>query len=246
MFKTGYFRHFIVKGAVLGVFLIAASVFISSATASFAADKKSDISIKAGLSSLAEAGDADELLEKYDGIQGNIADPDGEYEKILANSTYKTNGFSKKELKYMSAIIFCEANSMSHDAMVAVANVILNRMRDKREFKWGHVNTIYDVIYDRKWGVQFSPTAGNPPAMERALKLYSSMNPEVDKDWEIRAMTNCIAAAKAALAGYKSVPDNFYSFNGHLESQREKNQKNGYSFAIMDGHIYYTSEKDEY
>ena len=200
-------------------------------------------SVKAHLGSLSLCEDGEELYLKFDEKQGYIADPDADYEEVLNSTTYKDNGFSKKDLKYMSAIIYCEANSMSHDAKVAVANVVLNRMRNREDNNWGHVNTIYDVIYDRKWGVQFAPTSGNPPSIDKALALYSGIDSGEYKDWQVRAMNDCIAAAKAALAGYKSIPDNFMYFNGYLDRSKSKCQERGSAFSIMNGHIYFTTDK---
>ena len=124
---------------------------------------------------------------------------------------------------------------MSNEAKVAVGNVVLNRLRNTTD--WGHVTTIKEVIYDRKWGVQFSPTANG--SMEKALKLYKSMDPEVDRSWEIEYMEKSIEAAKQVLRGEKAVPDDFLYFNGYVEKTREKCEKAGTSYRIIEKHIYF-------
>lgn len=57
------------------------------------------------------------------------------------------------EVEWLSRIINAEAESEPLRGKILVGNVILNRMRSD-EFP----NTIYDVIFDRRYGVQFSPT----------------------------------------------------------------------------------------
>ena len=233
-------KRFIKVLAVLSVVMVLS--FVQQKTARvFAGEAVTKIktSIKSGLSSLALTEEGSSFLSEYDRAEGNIVDPDGDFEAILDGTSYKDNGFTKKDLKYMSSIIYCETGSMSFAAKVAVANVVLNRMRNCNANEWGHVNTVYDVIYDRRWGVQFSPAAGNPSSMDKALALYSGMDEGDFKDWQISDMTECIRAAKAALAGYKTIPDEFMYFNGYIERSRNKCLANGWEFSIMEKHIYF-------
>lgn len=159
--------------------------------------------------------------------------------KEYATHSYKDE-FNKTDLKIMTCIIYCEANGMGFNAKAAVGNVVLNRMRDTSKGGWLHVNTVKEVVYDNKWGVQFSPTKGNPSSMDKALKIYKSMDPELWKDWQIRAMNECKEVAKAVLAGYKAVPDEYMYFNANINSTKEKCLNNGWSFMIIDEHIYYS------
>lgn len=68
----------------------------------------------------------------------------------------------------MSRIISAESRGEPLLGKIAVGTVVLNRVASK-EFP----NTIYDVIFDRKWGVQFQPTANgtihNEPTAESVL-----------------------------------------------------------------------------
>ena len=138
---------------------------------------------------------------------------------------------------YAKAFDWCRG--MGFDAKVAVGNVVLNRMNDQD--KYGYVSTIEEVIYDHKWGYQFSPVKDG--SMAKALKLYDSMDPDKYKDWEISAMTACKEAAKAALSGWKTVPDDFkYS---HLTTQSKTCMENGWSFKIIEKHIYYTKDTED-
>ncbi len=162
-----------------------------------------------------------------------------------AISGWKKN-FTKKDLRLMSAIIYAEANGMGFDAKVAVGNVVLNRMNDgldgEEKYGYGYVTTVEEVIYDHKWGYQFSPVKDG--SMEKALKIYDSMDPDKWKDWQIRAMNECKEAAKAALGGWKTVPDSYLYFNSHLESQSRTCLENGWSFSIIERHIYYNKVEE--
>lgn len=57
-------------------------------------------------------------------------------------------------LYWLSRIISAEARGESLEGQIAVGNVVLNRTRSD-EFP----DTVYDVIFDRKFGVQFSPVS---------------------------------------------------------------------------------------
>ncbi|MGM9625302.1 MAG: cell wall hydrolase [Eubacteriales bacterium] len=61
--------------------------------------------------------------------------------------------YDKDELYWLSRIIYAEAGDQSLRGQIAVGSVIMNRLRSK-DFP----NTIYGVIFDKKYGVQFTPT----------------------------------------------------------------------------------------
>jgi len=146
------------------------------------------------------------------------------------------DSFTEDDLRLLSAIIYCEASDMSEEAGIAVANVILNRMRDKKN--WGHVNTIREVIYDDKWGVQFTPSVGSPSLIDKALEIYDNLDSYEGK-WQYRQMMKNISAAKKALAGETVIPDEYMYFNGSIESSKEKCESKGKSYIIIDHHIYF-------
>ena len=144
--------------------------------------------------------------------------------------------YSEDDLRLLSGIIYCEAGSMSEQARIAVANVIINRMNSKTD--WKHVNTIREVIYDDKWGVQFSPIKGNPSSLDLAMELYDNLSDYKDK-WQYKQMKNCISSAKKALNGEKAIPDSFMYFNGSIESSKEKCESKGKDYIVIDHHIYF-------
>jgi len=62
--------------------------------------------------------------------------------------------YDRDEVYWLSRIIEAEAGGEPMAGKILVGNVILNRVAS-RDFP----NTIYGVIFDRKWGVQFTPAA---------------------------------------------------------------------------------------
>ena len=71
--------------------------------------------------------------------------------KPLANAK---NYYREDEVYWLSKIISAESSGESLLGQIAVGDVILNRVQSPL-----FPNTIYSVIFDRKYGVQFSPTA---------------------------------------------------------------------------------------
>ncbi len=62
--------------------------------------------------------------------------------------------YDSDEVYWLSRIIHAEAGAEPFDGKIAVGNVILNRVRSPQ-----YPNTIYGVIFDRKYGTQFSPVS---------------------------------------------------------------------------------------
>ena len=76
--------------------------------------------------------------------------------------------YTPDELYWMSRIISAESRGEPLMGKLAVGTVVLNRVASS-EFP----NSIYDVIFDTKWGVQFQPVANgtvyNEPTAESVL-----------------------------------------------------------------------------
>lgn len=85
------------------------------------------------------------------------------------NHTVETDmidtSYTKSDMDWLAKIVHAEAQGESKSGKIAVANVVLNRRKSK-EFP----NTIYSVIFDRQFGVQFTPVANgaihNSPSVE--------------------------------------------------------------------------------
>ena len=62
--------------------------------------------------------------------------------------------YTDSDLEWLAKIVNSEAGGEIHEGKVAVANVIMNRI-ESREFP----DSVYDVVFDRKYGVQFTPVS---------------------------------------------------------------------------------------
>ena len=93
--------------------------------------------------------------------------------------------YTADDLYWMSRIISSESRGEPLLGKIAVGTVVLNRVANK-EFP----NTIYDVIFDRKWGVQFQPTANGT--------IYHEPTAE------------SVLAAKLVLEGARAADDSLY------------------------------------
>lgn len=147
--------------------------------------------------------------------------------------------YSEKDLRLLASLIYSEARGQSYDGMLAVANVVLNRAKSDI---YSHVDTIKEVIYDRKWSVQFAVTIKSKKTglsiMDKALKAYdtgkfSGPNPEAQK----KAMNKAIKAAKAALQGKNNI-GNYLCFNTINSSIKKKFS----DYKIIGDHIFYRTK----
>ena len=102
----------------------------------------------------------------------------------LAPPTYTAD-----DVYWLSRIIYAESGSESFNGMLAVGSVVLNRVKSPE-----YPDTVYDVIFDKTYGVQFTPVSNGT--------IYNTPPQE------------CIIAAKLCLEGYKSpVGDSLYFLN---------------------------------
>ncbi len=225
---------------ILKVLVIAALTAVVGVLFFMPADKAeaSEILLPGFVKDMIASGEIDPKDEKgkkyIEDITFSKKDVEAEYEKTYKKTKWN-DSFDKTDLKYLSCIIYCEANSMSEEGKIAVGNVILNRLRAKGD--WAHVTTIKEVIYDRKWAVQFSPTING--SLKKALALYKSMDPSEFREWEIEYMEDSIQAAKQVLRGKKVIPDDFLYFNGSVTRTKEKCEAAGSTYRIIGGHIYF-------
>lgn len=169
--------------------------------------------------------------------------PDEKLEvKPVKEEKVKKPAYTKKELRLLACLVYTEAGNQSYDGMLAVANVVLNRVKSSVYY---HVNTIEEVIYDRQWAVQFSVTIKNKKTgksmLDRALEAYdtgvfSGKNPAAEK----KAMDKAIKAAKAALNGENNIGD-YLCFR--MNNSGAKSIKKKYSdYKIIGGHIFYRTK----
>lgn len=86
---------------------------------------------------------------------------------------------------WLARIIYAESNTEPFEGKIAVGNVVLNRVASK-EFP----GTIYGVIFDRKYGTQFTPVANGT--------IYNTPS------------ESCVIAAKICLEGFSYSRDILY------------------------------------
>lgn len=116
-------------------------------------------------------------------------------------------------LYWLSHIIGAEAKGEPFRGQIAVGNVVLNRV-DSRQYP----NTIYDVIFDKTYGVQFSPTANGT--------IYAEPPAEA------------VRAAKVCLEGYTLSDSILYFFNPRIAQSHWISQNCTYAFRIG-SHVFY-------
>ena len=88
----------------------------------------------------------------------------GSYKPLASSAKF----YRDDEVLWLARIIHAESSGEPLLGKIAVGNVVLNRVKSRE-----YPNTIYGVIFDRKYGVQFSPilngTIYNTPSYESTL-----------------------------------------------------------------------------
>ena len=106
---------------------------------------------------------------------------------------HKKDEYTSNDVEWLAKIVHAEAQGEIMRGKIGVANVVLNRV-ESREFP----NNIYDVIFDRKYGVQFTPVANGA--------IYNNPHRE------------CYSAAKNALHGENTVGKSLYFCNPKIST----------------------------
>lgn len=140
----------------------------------------------------------------------------GLYEVSSGDSRRLKSGadfYRDDEVLWLARIIHAESQGEPMKGKIAVGNVILNRVRSK-EFP----NTIYGVIFDRKYGIQFTPVANKT--------IYNT--PGIDS----------IIAAKICLEGYSLSNDILYFLNPKIATSSWVVNNRKFAFKI-NNHSFY-------
>ena len=117
------------------------------------------------------------------------------------------------EVYWLARIISAEARGESFKGKMAVGNVILNRVRSNQ-----FPNTIYSVIFDRKYGVQFSPILNG--------SIYAEPTAE------------SIIAARVCLEGYSLSNEILYFVNPRVAPNSWISKNRTYAFTVGN-HAFY-------
>ncbi len=136
------------------------------------------------LTSMCKALDADVTIRKgyYDAFITS-----GDPTSVLWADEY----YNSTDLYWLSRIISSEARGEPFTGQIAVGNVVLNRVRSPQ-----FPNTVKAVIFDRKYGVQFSPVASGT--------IYHTPT------------ASAVRAAKICLEGYTLSTRMLYFYNPRI------------------------------
>ena len=122
--------------------------------------------------------------------------------------------YNEEDWYWLSRIIEAESGAEPFDGKVAVGNVVLNRAASPQ-----FPDSIWGVIFDKKYGVQFTPTVNG--------MIYRT--PSADS----------LAAAAVCLEGYSLSDDILYFYDPDLSGSSWFRQNCTYAFRIG-GHEFYT------
>ncbi len=128
---------------------------------------------------------------------------EGEVTPILHGDLF----YNADDVYWLSKIISAEARGESLLGQIAVGNVVLNRVRSS-----AYPNSVYGVIFDRKYGVQFSPVSNG--------SIY------------LPAAESSVIAAKICLDGFTVSPRALFFYEPNLAHSHWIAQNREYLFTI--------------
>lgn len=127
--------------------------------------------------------------------------------------------YTEDELKLLACLVHSEAGNQSYEGKLAVANVVLNRVKSSK-----YPNTIEKVIYQSG---QF--TVATNGSLAKQLELYDN--------YSSKSQLLSIKAAKAALSGENNIGDRLY-FNEYKAAVRKGHDQKKNSVKIQD-HLFW-------
>jgi N-acetylmuramoyl-L-alanine amidase len=122
--------------------------------------------------------------------------------------------YDSTDVYWLSRIIYAESGAEPFRGKISVGNVVLNRVRSTQ-----FPNTVYDVIFDRKHGTQFSPVASGT--------IYKTPS------------SDSVIAAKICLEGYSLNRGVLYFMNPDLATNNWISKNRPYAFRIGTHNFYY-------
>lgn len=121
--------------------------------------------------------------------------------------------YCKDDLMWLARLVEAESCGEPITGQIAVANVVLNRVASRE-----YPDTIYGVIFDRKHGVQFQPTANGT--------IYNTPS------------KSCVIAAKRALAGENNIGNCMYFLNKSIATSTWIVENRDY-YTTINNHSFY-------
>ena len=154
------------------------------------------------------------IFAKAVGMSVNSSDTNirisGNYKPLISADKF----YREDEVLWLARIIHAESNGEPLLGQIAVGSVVMNRVKSSY-----YPNTIYGVIFDRKYGVQFSPilngTIYNTPSYSARL------------------------AAKICLEGYDVTGGAFFFLEPRLATSSWIPRTREYAFTIGNHDFYY-------
>lgn len=124
------------------------------------------------------------------------------------------DGYTEEDLHWLSRIIFAEARGEPFEGMIAVGSVVMNRT-----YHYAYPNTVREVIFDRRHGVQFSPTSNG------------SIN-------NTPCMLSFIAAVDV-LQGKRNASDALFFMNPRIAGTNWISRNRDYAFSLANHSFFY-------
>ena len=124
------------------------------------------------------------------------------------------SAYDYEDLYWLSRVISAEAKGESFTGQIGVGTVVLNRVRSK-EFP----NTVKGVVFDRKYGTQFTPVANGT--------IYDAPT------------ASAVVAAKMCLDGYTLSNSVLYFVNPRIASSSWIQNNRKYAFRIGNHDFYH-------
>ena len=144
------------------------------------------------------------------GVDGNLVRLTGGYKPILSGDKF----YREDEVFWLGRIIHAESRGEPLIGQIAAGNVVMNRVKSNY-----YPNTIYGVIFDRKYGVQFSPILDG--------SIYNTPG------------YTATLAAKICLEGYDVTGGAFFFLNTALATSSWIPKNRDYAFTIGNHDFYY-------
>ena len=142
-------------------------------------------------------------------VTGNTINISGSYSPLVSADKY----YRSDEVFWLARIIHAESQGEPLLGQIAVGNVVLNRVRSAY-----YPNTIYGVIFDRKYGVQFSPVLDGT--------IYNTPS------------YNATLAAKICLEGYDVSDGSFFFLEPRLATSSWIPRTREYAFTVGNHDFY--------
>ncbi len=142
-------------------------------------------------------------------VSGNRVTLSGSFKPIVSADKF----YRDDEVLWLARIIHAESKGEPLLGQIAVGNIVLNRVKSAY-----YPNTIYGVIFDRKYGVQFSPVLDG--------SIYNTPG------------YNSTLAAKICLEGYDVSEGAFFFLNTRLATSSWIPRTREYAFTIGNHDFY--------